>query len=292
MRSWSWTMPVPGFAMSARVDVRAMIEPGERHSDGKAEQHRKRLGAASVASREFGMDSAGGCRRRGSVARRFRPGRTDRGCDAGIDPAQQFPFVEAERRAWYDCRVQASMPASGEPTRPRADPGRQPRSLSTGSSKANRPAWCASSCRTVIASLPLLGELRPVRRRRARRSRAIHGNARPRASSQPGPFVADQTTTMVSSSHGSRVNPVSHTAPEIDDLLAALVHTAGAAQLMAPSEVLGERVAHALESRAHVSFDVTASPGGRGHYRALFVSSLGRRCHTTSRVATSPCRRR
>ena len=41
---------------------------------------------------------------------------------------------------------------------------------------------------------------------------------------------------------------VSDTAPEVDDLLAAVIGAAGAAQLAASSEVLGKRLAHGLEA--------------------------------------------
>ena len=48
---------------------------------------------------------------------------------------------------------------------------------------------------------------------------------------------------------------VPNTAPEVDDLLAAIVGAAGAAQLPALSEVLLERVAHGLEAATDVSLD-------------------------------------
>ena len=48
---------------------------------------------------------------------------------------------------------------------------------------------------------------------------------------------------------------VANAAPEVDDLLAAVIDTAGAAQLSAPGEVLGERLAHRLEATTDVSFD-------------------------------------
>ena len=58
---------------------------------------------------------------------------------------------------------------------------------------------------------------------------------------------------------------VSNAAPEVDDLLAALIGTAGAAQLPASSEVLGKRLAHGLEAGADESFDDYALYCGYGH---------------------------
>ena len=52
---------------------------------------------------------------------------------------------------------------------------------------------------------------------------------------------------------------VADAAPEIDDLLAAMIDTAGAAQLPAPGEVLGECLAHCLEARTDVPVDNIAS---------------------------------
>ena len=60
---------------------------------------------------------------------------------------------------------------------------------------------------------------------------------------------------MVSRSHGSPRLLVANAAPEVDDLLAALIGAAGAAQLPAPCEVVGKRLAHGLETAADVPFD-------------------------------------
>ena len=46
---------------------------------------------------------------------------------------------------------------------------------------------------------------------------------------------------------------VADAAPEVDDLLAAVIGAAGAAQLAPPSEVLGKRLAHGLKAAADVS---------------------------------------
>src|SRR6187200_1655898 len=48
---------------------------------------------------------------------------------------------------------------------------------------------------------------------------------------------------------------VSDSAPEIDDLLTAVIDTTRAAQLSASSEVLGECVVHSFEAATGVSFD-------------------------------------
>ena len=46
---------------------------------------------------------------------------------------------------------------------------------------------------------------------------------------------------------------VPDTAPEVDDLLAAVIGAAGAAQFPASSEVVGKRLAHGLEATTDVS---------------------------------------
>jgi hypothetical protein len=48
---------------------------------------------------------------------------------------------------------------------------------------------------------------------------------------------------------------VPNTALKIDDLFAAKVDAAGAAQLAASSEIFSKRVAHTLESATDVTFD-------------------------------------
>ena len=53
---------------------------------------------------------------------------------------------------------------------------------------------------------------------------------------------------------------VADAAPEVDDLLAAVIGAAGAAQLAAPGEVLGKRLAHGLEAAADVSLDIEHRP--------------------------------
>ena len=63
------------------------------------------------------------------------------------------------------CLPRSGLPrwVSAAPARPPGDRGQRRRWRSTGSSIANRPAWCARSWRTVIRSFALLRELRPVR---------------------------------------------------------------------------------------------------------------------------------
>src|SRR6185369_17715885 len=48
---------------------------------------------------------------------------------------------------------------------------------------------------------------------------------------------------------------VSHAAPQVDDLLPALIDATGAAQFMPPREIPGERVAHGFEAGAYMTFD-------------------------------------
>ncbi len=61
--------------------------------------------------------------------------------------------------------------------------------------------------------------------------------------------------TMVSRSQGSPVSSFLMSAPEIDDLLTAAISAAGAAELMAMSEVVGKRLAHRLEAASNVSLN-------------------------------------
>jgi hypothetical protein len=65
-------------------------------------------------------------------------------------------------------------------------------------------------------------------------------------------LTGDQTSTIVSSFHGSPVS-LSGYRPEIDHLLATVI--AQQAQLPALNEVLGERLADRLKVAAHVAFD-------------------------------------
>ena len=52
---------------------------------------------------------------------------------------------------------------------------------------------------------------------------------------------------------------VAHPTPQVDHLLAAVVHATGATQLVARREVFGERIAHGLEAGAHVPLDADGS---------------------------------
>ena len=49
-----------------------------------------------------------------------------------------------------------------------------------------------------------------------------------------------------------------YAALQVNDLLSPVVYATGAAQLVAPGEILGERISHGLETRAHMSFDMDA----------------------------------
>ena len=65
---------------------------------------------------------------------------------------------------------------------------------------------------------------------------------------------------------------VPHTAPQVNDLLAPVVHATGAAQFVAPGEILSERIAHGLKARAYmppISMRCDAFMGG-----ALFPVKL------------------
>src|SRR5215204_1771696 len=48
-------------------------------------------------------------------------------------------------------------------------------------------------------------------------------------------------------------SPVANTTPQVDDLLASVVHTAGAAEFVAPSEVVLKGLAHGLKPGTDVS---------------------------------------
>ena len=125
-------------------------------------------------------------------------------------------------------------------------------SRSTGSSNANRPAWWASSCRTVIRSLPCCANsgqygrdplvvVEPpsrVRERQRHRREALRRRI--------------DEHHRVALPGGAR-GPVSYAAPDVDDRFALVVGAARAAQLPPAGEVLGERGAHAFEVAAGVS---------------------------------------
>ncbi len=62
------------------------------------------------------------------------------------------------------------------------------------------------------------------------------------------PFVVEKTRMIESSSHGRPVVDVRDAAPEVHDLLAAVVRGERRADLLPLGEVARERVAHALEA--------------------------------------------
>ena len=66
---------------------------------------------------------------------------------------------------------------------------------------------------------------------------------------------------------------VSNAAPEIDDLLAAEIDTAGATQLTASSKVLGERVAHRFKAATDVSLYMEVCDGTHGPSPGTSVSA-------------------
>jgi hypothetical protein len=49
-----------------------------------------------------------------------------------------------------------------------------------------------------------------------------------------------------------------YTAPQINDLLTAMIHATGATELVAPNEILSEGSAHGLKARADVAFNLDA----------------------------------
>jgi hypothetical protein len=64
--------------------------------------------------------------------------------------------------------------------------------------------------------------------------------------------VIERGSTLCSAATWPKAAP--GTAPEVDDLLAAVIYATGAAQFMSPREVLGERIAHGFKARAHMPF--------------------------------------
>jgi len=51
---------------------------------------------------------------------------------------------------------------------------------------------------------------------------------------------------------------VAHAAPQVNDLLAPVIHATGAAQFVAQGEILGECIAHGLEACAYMPLDTNA----------------------------------
>jgi len=65
---------------------------------------------------------------------------------------------------------------------------------------------------------------------------------------------------------------------EVDDLLASVVRTAGAAQLMAASEVLGECLAHRLKGATDVSLStVPVAASSRRENSTLDMRAIARK---------------
>ena len=87
---------------------------------------------------------------------------------------------------------------------------------------------------------------------------------------------------MVSCSHGSPVSLVADAAPQVDDLLAAVIGAAGAAQLTASSEVLGKRLAHCLKARADVPLNNEAVWACHGQTASCHACNLKCRYRLTA----------
>jgi len=54
-----------------------------------------------------------------------------------------------------------------------------------------------------------------------------------------------------------------NTAPQVDDLLAAVTGTTASAQLASPNKVLGEHLTHGLKAAADMSLNIEAVWGAR-----------------------------
>ena len=173
-----------------------------------------------------------------------------------IDPAQQLAFVEPEGD-----RV-IGLPRARLPRR--LLPSQHDReAIEVGDHAAidrlverEQPGLVRQQLADGDRLLALLRELGPVRGRPARRSRASRASGRAPGSSRPGPWSPSGRSPSCPRSHGSPVARVADAAPQVDDLLAAVIRAARAAQLAPAREVLGERVAHGLESRGDSAEDL------------------------------------
>lgn len=126
-----------------------------------------------------------------------RPGSTRR---------MSSPSYQPREMAWYPCRVPGAQ-AGRCAARAAATTSRSARSPTlSGRSIAGSPAWWASSCRTVTASLPAAANSGQYRATGA--SWSIQPRAWATASASPDtPFVVENTVTSVSSRQGSRRCP-------------------------------------------------------------------------------------
>ena len=80
---------------------------------------------------------------------------------------------------------------------------------------------------------------------------------------------------------------VPNAAPQVDDLLAAMIGAAGAAQLTSPGEVLGKRLAHAFKAAADVPVNPRRSEASMGKLLRglrLILSATTSNCFTSSRL--------
>ena len=166
-----------------------------------------------------------------------------------IDAAHQLAFVEPERDARdTPAAFPAPTPASDAPARPPGDRDRRRRSRSTGSSSANSPAWCARSWRTVMRSLPCCANSGQY----VRHPLVV---VEPAAGVGDGERHGGQALRRRVDDHHGVLLPrlarllVANAAPEIDDLLAAVVGAARAAQL--PAVERSSRQTRRARPRSH-----------------------------------------
>ena len=106
----------------------------------------------------------------------------------------------------------------------------------------------------MIVLFALLGELRPVRcdALLVVEPAARVGDRQGHRGQALGCRV-DQDHRVLFPRLAGRLVP--HTAPQVDDLLAAVVHAASAAQLVAPREILDERIAHGIKAATDMSLE-------------------------------------
>ena len=228
-------------------DVRAAIHPVQRQAQRKAEEHLDpsgpgNRGQARVRDRLGQSDVDVQPERRRDLVLEKLP----QAAMPWIDPAQQLALVVSEGDGVI------GLPRSGLPRRFLA--GQHDRqSIEVGDDAAidglvdrEQPGLVCQELTDGDALFALLRELRPVRAHpffviepaaRVRDGKRHRGQAL-------GGRVDDHHRVLLP---GLARLLVSDTAPDVDDLLAAVIGTAGAAQLAASSEVLDERLAHGLK---------------------------------------------
>ena len=228
---------------------------GERHSDRKPKQHRDqawfrkrrqpgvrdRLGQTDVE-----VESEG----RGDFVLK----ELSQAAMLRIDPAQQFAFVVAEGdrviglpRARLPGRFLASQDdrqaieiCDHAPVH-RLIEGEQARLVSQELADGDGLFSLLGKLRPVLADALLVVEPAPgMGDRQSHRSQALGCRV-------------DQDHGVLFPRLTGRLVP--HTAPQVNDLLASVVHATGAAQFVSPRKILSERVSHGIKARAHMAFN-------------------------------------